>query len=69
MRGYFGPKGNKTLIAVWMCTEGDMKKIITAAILAIFGVITTALAWAHSGRTDKNGCHMDRKAGTRLAID
>ncbi|MCK9212854.1 MAG: YHYH domain-containing protein [Rhodoferax sp.] len=24
-----------------------------------------ATAWTHSGRTDKNGCHRDVKAGTR----
>ena len=42
-----------------------MKKIIAAAVLAVFGVIATAPVWAHSGGTDKNGCHMDRKAGTR----
>lgn len=27
--------------------------------------LTEVGAVAHSGRTDKNGCHMDRKAGTR----
>lgn len=41
-----------------------MKKI---AALIISGIIlaTSVSAFAHGGRTDKNGCHMDRKAGTR----
>ncbi len=42
-----------------------MKKIIAAITIAVFGVIAAAPAWAHGGRTDKDGCHMDRKAGTR----
>ncbi|MCZ4331069.1 YHYH domain-containing protein [Castellaniella denitrificans] len=42
-----------------------MKKIIAAAVLAVFGVIATAPVWAHSGGTDKNGCHMNHKTGTR----
>lgn len=42
-----------------------MKKIIAAAVLAVFGVIATVPAWAHSGGTDKNGCHMNHKTGTR----
>lgn len=42
-----------------------MKKIIAAIILAAFGIIATAPAWAHSGRTDKNGCHNDNKNGGR----
>lgn len=33
--------------------------ILTAALLC------TGLAYAHSGGTDKQGCHMDRKTGTR----
>lgn len=43
-----------------------MKKIVLAffaALLLSSAVIDVALA--HGGRTDKNGCHMDRKAGTR----
>lgn len=43
-----------------------MKKAIAAVVLAVVSLGTiTADVWAHSGRTDKNGCHMDRKAGTR----
>lgn len=43
-----------------------MKRIIAVTLFALAGLgLTTASAWAHSGRTDKNGCHMDRKAGTR----
>jgi ribosomal protein S6E (S10) len=37
-----------------------MKKTIAAALLGMFAV----LAFAHSGGTDKNGCHMDHKTGT-----
>lgn len=40
-----------------------MKKIITC-VLILFA-ISFAVAEAHSGRTDKNGCHMDRKTGKR----
>jgi len=41
-----------------------MKKI---AAIIISGIIlaTSVSAFAHSGGTDKNGCHNDRKAGTR----
>lgn len=37
-----------------------MKTIIAIAVL-----LASSLAMAHSGGTDKDGCHMDRKAGTR----
>jgi hypothetical protein len=37
-----------------------MKTIIAIAVL-----LASGLAMAHSGGTDKDGCHMDRKAGTR----
>ena len=43
-----------------------MKKIFAAATLAILSLSFIADdVWAHPGRTDKNGCHMDRKTGTR----
>lgn len=43
-----------------------MRKTFAALSLVLISLDTvTADAWAHSGRTDKNGCHMDRKAGTR----
>ena len=38
-----------------------MKKFI---LLAFITFITTSIALAHSGRTNKEGCHNDRKAGT-----
>ncbi|MBA4329741.1 MAG: YHYH domain-containing protein [Polaromonas sp.] len=37
-----------------------MKKILAIALL-----LASGLAMAHSGGTDKDGCHNDRKAGTR----
>lgn len=43
-----------------------MKKLIVATVLAIFGAAITAPdVSAHSGRTDKNGCHNDNKNGSR----
>ncbi|TGV09422.1 YHYH domain-containing protein [Alcaligenaceae bacterium 429] len=43
-----------------------MRKTFAALSLVLISLgAVTADAWAHSGRTDKNGCHMDRKAGTR----
>jgi len=40
--------------------ENAMKKILLLAL-----VLVSSLAFAHSGGTDKDGCHNDRKAGTR----
>jgi len=40
-----------------------MKSIFLALCLA--ASLMQATTWAHSGRTDKNGCHRDVKAGTR----
>ena len=41
-----------------------MKKLIIAlAFLMDIGSVTSV--FAHGGRADRNGCHMDRKAGTR----
>jgi len=43
-----------------------MRQAIIAAVIIVFGAsIAAPESWAHSGRTDKNGCHMDRKTGTR----
>lgn len=36
-----------------------MKKTLLAAVLAAIA----SLAFAHSGGTDKNGCHHDRQNG------
>ncbi|WP_370654041.1 YHYH domain-containing protein [Methylophaga sp.] len=39
-----------------------MKKLtVLFIVLMTFGA---SLSYAHSGRTDKNGCHKDTKAGT-----
>lgn len=35
-----------------------MKKVIVLAMFVLSGV-----AFAHSGGTDRNGCHVDRKTG------
>lgn len=40
--------------------ERFMKKFILLAL-----VLVSSFAFAHSGGTDKDGCHNDRKAGTR----
>lgn len=59
----FGLKVTKTII---FCGDVNMKKLFAAATLAMLSLSFVADdAWAHSGRTDKNGCHMDRKTGTR----
>lgn len=41
-----------------------LMRIIGIALVAVM-TMTSVMADAHSGRTDKNGCHMDRKKGTR----
>ncbi|MEK5755572.1 YHYH domain-containing protein [Acinetobacter variabilis] len=38
-----------------------MKKLILLILVTCFSTI----AFAHDGRTDKNGCHNETKAGTR----
>lgn len=38
-----------------------MKKILLVLILVVF---VCSVAFAHSGRTDKNGGHWNRKTGT-----
>ena len=38
-----------------------MKKLTTTIMIA-FGLMAGA-AWAHSGGTDKNGCHYNHKTG------
>ena len=41
--------------------ENEMKKIAFALV-----ALTLSLgAWAHSGGTDKNGCHQEKSTGTR----
>ncbi len=35
------------------------------ALIILIAFLGAGLAQAHSGGTDKQGCHMDRKAGTR----
>lgn len=39
-------------------------KIITLVLAAILAVASIS-AIAHGGRTDSQGCHNDKKAGTR----
>lgn len=34
-------------------------------ILGVLMLVATVNSAAHSGRTDKNGCHVDRKTGIR----
>lgn len=41
-----------------------MKRVGTAILIALFA-LTTSTASAHSGRTDKNGRHTDKRTGTR----
>lgn len=40
--------------------ETVMKKLIAA----LAAIALSSLAMAHSGGTDKNGCHVDHKTGT-----
>lgn len=40
-------------------------KAIALIISLIMVMIISTEAFAHSGRTDSNGCHHDRKTGTR----
>jgi hypothetical protein len=42
--------------------ETFMKKIILTLLLLM---AVPGLVMAHSGRTDKNGCHKDKTTGTR----
>lgn len=39
-----------------------MLKFFTAIIAA---VLLCGSVWAHSGGTDKNGCHKERRTGTK----
>lgn len=39
-------------------------KILTFVLVAVLAT-TSFSAIAHGGRTDKQGCHNDKKAGTR----
>ncbi|MFD1261700.1 YHYH domain-containing protein [Entomomonas asaccharolytica] len=40
-----------------------MKKVIF--IILISSLLISNLGMAHSGRTDKNGCHRDKSTNTR----
>lgn len=42
-----------------------MNRIIATLLVAILATSSITPAFAHGGRTDKNGCHQDRKTGTR----
>ncbi|GFM82421.1 hypothetical protein PSCICN_31130 [Pseudomonas cichorii] len=57
--------------AVWnvgepqdLSAEGSVMKFTTLLLAAILAA-TSFSAIAHGGRTDKQGCHNDKKAGTR----
>lgn len=39
-----------------------MKRL--SVVLIVLFTIGSSVVYAHSGRTDKNGCHHDRKTGT-----
>ncbi|MDR2945179.1 MAG: YHYH domain-containing protein [Candidatus Adiutrix sp.] len=41
-----------------------MKKLLIALILVV-GLAMAPVSLAHSGRTDKEGCHIDKSTGTR----
>ena len=40
-------------------------KFKTLAVLMILTLVAYNFAYAHSGRTDKYGCHEDTRTGTR----
>ena len=42
----------------WFIKENILKKIIAIALLMASGIVA-----AHSGGTDDNGCHTNRKTG------
>ncbi|WP_141743426.1 YHYH domain-containing protein [Oligella sp. HMSC09E12] len=42
-----------------------MKKLIAALMLCLVTLSVISPAHAHSGRTDRNGCHNDNKNGGR----
>ena len=48
-----------TLIFRSSTKERIMKRIVATLLLAMLSVV----AFAHSGGTDKNGCHHDHKNG------
>lgn len=41
-----------------------IQRILVALLIAIVGAISTS-AIAHPGRTDTNGCHVEKKTGQR----
>jgi len=41
-----------------------MKKLLIALALAVV-LMTGSISRAHSGRTDSQGCHVDKKTGIR----
>jgi hypothetical protein len=41
----------------------NVKKIVLALAIALFAAGSITAAFAHSGGTDRNGCHHDRKNG------
>lgn len=51
----FGDASSRLLLG----KEIDMKKLMVALVALMMSVGV----WAHSGGTDKNGCHHDRKSG------
>jgi hypothetical protein len=40
-----------------------MRKILSIVMLTM--LLSTFVSFSHGGRTDGNGCHVDRKTGTR----
>lgn len=40
-----------------------MKRIFI--IIALLAIVSSSFSIAHGGRTDKNGCHKEKKTGTR----
>lgn len=40
-----------------------MKKFF--ALLVLSAMLVSSFSQAHGGRTDKNGCHKEKKTGTR----
>jgi hypothetical protein len=49
-----------------ICEDGAMLKMLSLAVLAVgFLAADVSAGYAHSGGTDKNGCHMNRKTGVR----
>lgn len=45
--------------------KGDSMKLIQFIFIATLTFTTSLTASAHSGRTDKQGCHLNHKTGVR----